>query len=97
MSHVTFEPEFPPSPAPAMADRAEPAERRHVPDARDHRLTHGRPIHVTVDALELETLADHHMDLVAGFRAEGNHETGDMMEARAAELRRLAERARAGR
>ena len=50
---------------------------------------------VVIAAIELETLADHHDDLAARFRRDGDHEPADLMQARAAELRQLAERANA--
>jgi hypothetical protein len=53
------------------------------------------PIHCTLHAIELETLADHHDVMATGMR-RGDSGAADLMEARAAELRRWAAKARAG-
>lgn len=66
-----------------------------ITDLRDHRADYPHPAHVTLGAIELETLADHHDATAPGMR-RGDSGAADLMEARAAELRRWAARARAG-
>jgi replicative DNA helicase len=75
----------------ATTDRAE-----RIPDAHDHRASHAHPIHCTLFAIELDSLASHHESVAADLHRNGS-DAADLMEARAAELRRLAVRARAGR
>jgi replicative DNA helicase len=65
-----------------------------IPDLRDHRADYQHPAHVTLGAIELETLADHHDAMAAGMH-RGDSGSADLMAARAAELRRWATRARA--
>lgn len=66
-----------------------------IPDLRDHRADYQHPAHVTLGAIELETLADHHDAMATGMRC-GDGGSADLMEARASQLRRWAARARAG-
>jgi hypothetical protein len=60
-----------------------------VPTHLDYRADFPNPVHVTIPAIELKTLASHHSDL-----ATDSHRAGNQMEARVTELRRLATRAR---
>jgi hypothetical protein len=70
---------------------------RPIPDARDHNASMTGPIHCTVYGIELETLAERHDETAGDLRRDRQHEAADIMQARAAELRRLAARAAAGR
>ena len=90
MSQGTIDPS-PPLPG-AQAREGRPP----LLDLRDHRADFPHSVHVTLGAIELETLADHHAGMAADMRRDGT-DTADLMEARAAELRRWAARARAGR
>jgi hypothetical protein len=65
-----------------------------ITDLRDRRADYPHPVHVTLGAIELETLADHHDAMATGMR-RGDSGAADLMEARAAEPRRWAAQARA--
>ena len=71
-----------------------PTAPRRIADLRDHRADYQHPAHVTLGAIELETLADHHDAMANGIRRSDSG-AADLMAARAAELRRWATRARA--
>ena len=60
-----------------------------VPTHLDYRADFPNPIHVTIPAIELETLASHHSD-----QAIHSNRAGNQMEARVTELRRAAAPAR---
>jgi hypothetical protein len=76
-----------------MPTNDSPVCASRIPDRRDHRAEPAQyPIHCTVYAIELRTLADHHEQLAGYMRASGD-DSADYMQARAAELRRLAEQA----
>jgi hypothetical protein len=107
MSRVTLDPEFPPTAEigtlmpshftdPLHGTQAVPDNAgKAIPDLRDHRADYQYPAHVTLGAIELETLADHHDAMATGMRCRDSG-AADLMEARATELRRWATRARAG-